>query len=284
MVMVMVMVMVMAYEWDAQHRLFIVWLNRDPIGERGGINLYGMCGNDAVNRWDILGRLSPDRIAERGYCPLKVGFWVENGDGSQNNLFKSIAQKNSDQLSKGSWRAFAGNSASSIIEKLMEETGRGKSGTCVKTLTIAGHGWSGVYLNGPNKGKPAPRGRGLPGVAGGSGLYMDASNPFLNAGAGGRTLADIRAAKTNGQIIFCAKCVIQIHACWVDSSFISALAQATGCQVIGAMGGCSGSPFQWRSGANENPNETHDNKGNGFYQANPDGTGSNLGNDYLPPQ
>jgi RHS repeat-associated protein len=32
------------------------WLNRDPIGEKGGINLYGMVGNDAVNRWDLLGR------------------------------------------------------------------------------------------------------------------------------------------------------------------------------------------------------------------------------------
>jgi RHS repeat-associated protein len=31
----------------------------DPIGERGGINLYGFVGNDAVNRWDYLG-LTPD--------------------------------------------------------------------------------------------------------------------------------------------------------------------------------------------------------------------------------
>ncbi len=31
------------------------WLSRDPIEERGGVNLYGMVGNDAVNRWDYLG-------------------------------------------------------------------------------------------------------------------------------------------------------------------------------------------------------------------------------------
>jgi RHS repeat-associated protein len=31
------------------------WLNRDPIGERGGLNLYGMVGNDPVNKWDYLG-------------------------------------------------------------------------------------------------------------------------------------------------------------------------------------------------------------------------------------
>ena len=31
------------------------WLNRDPIGEQGGVNLYGMVGNDPVNRYDVLG-------------------------------------------------------------------------------------------------------------------------------------------------------------------------------------------------------------------------------------
>lgn len=33
------------------------WLNRDPIAEKGGLNLYGMVGNDVVNRWDYLGLL-----------------------------------------------------------------------------------------------------------------------------------------------------------------------------------------------------------------------------------
>ena len=31
------------------------WPSRDPIGEEGGINLYGMVANDPVNRWDFLG-------------------------------------------------------------------------------------------------------------------------------------------------------------------------------------------------------------------------------------
>ena len=31
------------------------WLSRDPIGERGGYNLYGMVGNDLLNGVDILG-------------------------------------------------------------------------------------------------------------------------------------------------------------------------------------------------------------------------------------
>jgi len=32
------------------------WLSRDPIGERGGLNLYGMVSNDPVNKWDYLGQ------------------------------------------------------------------------------------------------------------------------------------------------------------------------------------------------------------------------------------
>ena len=32
------------------------WLNRDPIEERGGLNLYGFCGNNAVANYDKDGR------------------------------------------------------------------------------------------------------------------------------------------------------------------------------------------------------------------------------------
>ena len=31
------------------------WLNRDPIAEDGGLNLYGFCGNNAVSFYDALG-------------------------------------------------------------------------------------------------------------------------------------------------------------------------------------------------------------------------------------
>jgi len=33
------------------------WMNRDPIGERGGYNLYRFVENDGVNKWDKLGLL-----------------------------------------------------------------------------------------------------------------------------------------------------------------------------------------------------------------------------------
>lgn len=34
------------------------WPSMDPIGERGGVNLYGFVGNDGVNRLDLLGLLT----------------------------------------------------------------------------------------------------------------------------------------------------------------------------------------------------------------------------------
>ena len=31
------------------------WPSRDPIGEEGGVNLYGFVGNDGINLADVLG-------------------------------------------------------------------------------------------------------------------------------------------------------------------------------------------------------------------------------------
>ena len=51
------------------------WLNRDPIGETGGINLYGMCENDTVNQWEIQG--------ERGSGHHIVPWSIFNGRVSE---------------------------------------------------------------------------------------------------------------------------------------------------------------------------------------------------------
>lgn len=32
------------------------FINKDPIEEQGGLNLYGFCGNNGVNKWDYLGQ------------------------------------------------------------------------------------------------------------------------------------------------------------------------------------------------------------------------------------
>ena len=59
------------------------WPSRDPIGERGGANLYGFVGNDAVNRADYLGLRRLSMLASildkekdsRFEEQLSHGFW-----------------------------------------------------------------------------------------------------------------------------------------------------------------------------------------------------------------
>ncbi|MCI5196832.1 MAG: RHS repeat-associated core domain-containing protein, partial [Candidatus Electrothrix sp. AW5] len=55
------------------------WINRDPIGEAGGINLYGFVGNGPVNWIDPNG-LSPLKIISlctKGYKIVKTVGWKE---------------------------------------------------------------------------------------------------------------------------------------------------------------------------------------------------------------
>jgi RHS repeat-associated protein len=40
------------------------WLSRDPIGEAGGVNLYGFIGNDGVNKVDVLGMFWSELIQD----------------------------------------------------------------------------------------------------------------------------------------------------------------------------------------------------------------------------
>jgi len=56
------------------------FINRDPIEEAGGVNLYGFCGNDGVNGWDLLG-MDSDPFHPRG--PFDSTVWVnpDSDDG-----------------------------------------------------------------------------------------------------------------------------------------------------------------------------------------------------------
>jgi RHS repeat-associated protein len=56
------------YGYRYSHILLGRWLNRDPIEENGGLNLYGFVGNCAPTKWDIFGLLvesPPPRVVPR---------------------------------------------------------------------------------------------------------------------------------------------------------------------------------------------------------------------------
>jgi RHS repeat-associated protein len=69
------------------------WVGRDPIEERGGLNLYGMVGNDAVNSIDVLGLAYPgveDRnqgFATPDWLPKVSGIAGRKGWGHLQQLF-----------------------------------------------------------------------------------------------------------------------------------------------------------------------------------------------------
>jgi RHS repeat-associated protein len=54
------------------------WISRDPLGEQGGINLYGYVGNDPLNATDPDG-LAPVDIIIQAYIP-ETTVWVFNGN------------------------------------------------------------------------------------------------------------------------------------------------------------------------------------------------------------
>ena len=62
------------------------WLTRDPIEERGGLNLYGFCGNNAVCKYDTDGR------AYFAYRPLDFGLARWTGVKLRGDYFRDKNQ------------------------------------------------------------------------------------------------------------------------------------------------------------------------------------------------
>jgi len=59
------------------------WLNRDPISEAGGFNLYGFCRNDPIYYIDAYGRCWK--------LYFKASFWRAFGEGVKNDLYDTGA-------------------------------------------------------------------------------------------------------------------------------------------------------------------------------------------------
>lgn len=51
------------YGYRFYHPVLMRWLNRDPIEEQGGLNLYAFCENDALVGFDALGRVTYSKLA-----------------------------------------------------------------------------------------------------------------------------------------------------------------------------------------------------------------------------
>ena len=82
------------------------FINRDPIAEQGGLNLYGFCGNDGVNHWDYLGYSWLSKKLK------KIGKWVKKNwtsiVGVALNLIPGIGTALSVAWSAGVGYAYGG--------------------------------------------------------------------------------------------------------------------------------------------------------------------------------
>jgi RHS repeat-associated protein len=97
------------------------WLNRDPIGEEGGLNLYGMVHNSTVNYWDLLGLKKTD--AECCQQAIKEKDH-KNKDGSLSQGFVICCEKRKVACVDTSQRPGFGNldpEAQKILKECMLE-------------------------------------------------------------------------------------------------------------------------------------------------------------------
>jgi RHS repeat-associated protein len=65
------------------------WINRDPIEEDGGVNLYGIVNNNTVNNWDRLG-LAPPQIRQWPKDCEELRAFLSKGIGGLEDKVKKV--------------------------------------------------------------------------------------------------------------------------------------------------------------------------------------------------
>lgn len=83
------------------------WINRDPIAEDGGWNLYAFVGNDGVNRWDYLGEFYEGTwyTAFKYFyssTPVDKSLWI-GGKFTIAGILTKTAMDHADGATSGNW-------------------------------------------------------------------------------------------------------------------------------------------------------------------------------------
>jgi len=96
------------------------WINRDPIGEHGGENLYGMVGNNAENRIDRLGLIEYKFDETACTLDVKVKWKLDFGHyNSDEGKFHSGNGWTEDEKAK--WKAEAESAIEGYYSKLKKK-------------------------------------------------------------------------------------------------------------------------------------------------------------------
>jgi len=153
------------------------FINRDPIEEQGGINLYSFVGNNAVNAWDYLGM---DAFMTTYMTSDGEVHWVE-GDGMTGQDYLDAATMASNLAVTGTGNYNADNSGATPYAR----GSSGSSGSSGRTTVFVdnGDGTTGVYIvNGNEKNGKATLARGNETFTLGKGKYADISNEGGSSG------------------------------------------------------------------------------------------------------
>jgi RHS repeat-associated protein len=204
-----------------------VWLGRDPIGERGGVNQLASMGNDAINSTDQLG-LSPtvkkcsdpgSAIRKKGPCSGKMTerditlSTVDALPRSTNALFAAA-----DKLGSNDWQYKTFSELSHIITWLESEIGPCE---CVRQFTLLAHGSN-----------AEPVARGGDGTRGGICVSNSLTEQMWLIGEeGGRILGRIL------QKMMCRPCTIDLFVCYAalnSGRLMRGLSSESGCTVRAA--------------------------------------------------
>jgi hypothetical protein len=243
------------------------WPSRDPIEERGGVNLYGFVGNDGLNELDIVGlsvymptgdsvEYMMDVIGNlfsksQSCCsdpkPVNVSFAFDWSPRTRPldtahktdelNWFKRVAKPKSDTGNIPNQEA-SGVTGKDLLNAMYKAS---KNCNCINTLTTAGHGGGAGssldYIESPKWKKNA-------------GFYVYPQSPTKPDGtpnerydADSRSLEDLKNQIKWKGIRFCKPCLIQIHQCRSSARLVQELSKATGCTVVAAKGGAHGEGY-----------------------------------------
>jgi hypothetical protein len=176
------------------------WLNRDPIAERGGVNLYEISRNDTINKCDYLG-LKPK------CCPDPKPVDVV------------VAANDAPGASKGD-RIASGANIAQMLAHLYNAVNRGE---CARRIAIGAHGNPGIVdtagLYYENGSPPDQHG----------GIDGETSITEYNAKRVGHHIKNL--------ICLCKPCEIYILSCHVGLGGIGQnLANGSGCTVYAPNG------------------------------------------------
>lgn len=178
------------------------WLSKDPIEERGGLNLYGFVGNDGVNRWDVLGLEGVD-------VTLFPAVYVNDAGEALHDAVEDAIRENMNKLKERNSNEFFYE-----VTGLEDANEKLRTCDCIKTLNFEGHGNIGFQ----NISSTLDPNRATQGRIGGKDGKPYGFELFLG-------------------VTFCKPCKIVFRGCLIGDSvgifFLQWVADATGCETSG---------------------------------------------------